>query len=67
MTDEQRMRIRSCAVCKNEFDKDEVLWTKDCHGIPFRQVCFKCYEKVMSRGFDGEYYTAADECLDDDF
>lgn len=43
-------------------------WTRDCHGIPFRLVCCECYEKVMEgNAFDGEYYTEADECIDEDY
>lgn len=43
-------------------------WTHDCHGIPFRLVCCECYEKVMEEnGYDGEYYTEADECIDEDY
>lgn len=45
-----------------------MLFTHDCHGIPFRLVCWDCYEKVMEeKGYDGEYYTEADECIDWDY
>ena len=44
------------------------MMTKDCHGIPFRKVCFDCYEKIMDeKGYDGEYYTELDECIDYDY
>jgi hypothetical protein len=26
-----------------------------------------CYYKLMNKGFDGEYYTEADECIDWDY
>ena len=43
-------------------------WTHDCHGIPFRLVCGGCYAKIMEeKGYDGEYYTEADECIDEDY
>lgn len=43
-------------------------WTHDCHGIPFRLVCCECYEKIMEEnGYDGEYYTEVDECIDEDY
>ncbi len=42
-------------------------FTKDCHGIPFRLVCFDCYTKLMEKGYDGEYYDESDECIDYDY
>lgn len=45
-----------------------MLFTYDCHGIPFRLVCWDCYNRVMDeKGYDGEYYTEADECIDYDY
>ena len=44
------------------------ILTHDCHGIPFRSVCLDCYEKIMdTTGYDGEYYTELDECIDYDY
>lgn len=37
------------------------------HGIPFRLVCDRCYQRIMSKGYDGEYYTEADEQIEDDY
>lgn len=60
--------IRTCAICGREHDRGEMTFSYDCHGIPFRLVCYDCYEKVMSeKGYDGEYYTEADECIDYDY
>ena len=56
--------FRICPECNKEVDKNDMQYTKDCHGITFRLLCYKCYNKVMSRGYDGEYYTELDECLD---
>lgn len=42
-------------------------FTRDCHGIPFRLVCSDCYDKVMDKGYDGEYYTEFDECIEPDY
>ena len=40
----------------------------DCHGIPFRLLCSDCYNEVMGEiGFDGEYYTELDECIEYDY
>ena len=42
-------------------------FTYDCHGIPFRLVCFECYDKIMDeKGYDGEYYTELDENIWED-
>lgn len=57
-----------CPVCQKEYDRIDMMWTTDCHGITFRLVCEDCYEKIMDeRGYDGEYYTDLDECLDYDY
>lgn len=47
--------------------REEMQYTRDCHGIAFRLVCFNCYEKLMAKGYDGQYYDEADECLDEDY
>ena len=28
--------IRTCPVCEHEVDREDMYFTKDCHGIPFR-------------------------------
>ena len=59
--------IRVCSHCFKEVDRSEMMFTRDCHGIPFRLVCYECYEKLMSHGYDGEYYTDADEQIEADY
>ena len=59
--------IRTCPVCGNEVERCDMLFTCDCHGIPYRLVCSDCYFKLMEKGYDGEYYTEAEECLDEDY
>ena len=63
--EERDMRI--CPVCGKEVDRWDMLFTRDCHGITFRLVCFDCYDELMEKGYDGEYYTEADECIDWDY
>lgn len=65
--DEEEKDIRVCPKCGKQVDRADMLFTRDCHGIQFRLVCFKCYEKLMSKGFDGEYYTEADEQIEPDY
>ena len=57
----------NCPVCRKEFQREDMTFTRDCHGITFRLVCFGCYEKVMAQGYDGAYYTEADECIEEDY
>lgn len=59
--------IRICKICGKEVDRKMMDFTKDCHGIPFRLVCFACFDKAMERGYDGQYYDSSDECLDYDY
>lgn len=56
--------IRMCPVCENEVDREDMNFTKDCHGITYRLVCNHCYERLMEKGYDGELYDETDECLD---
>lgn len=39
--------IRTCPVCEHEVDREDMYFTKDCHGIPFRLVCDRCYPVYM--------------------
>lgn len=54
-----------------DYLNDEVVavMSRDCHGIPFRMVCLDCYEAIeySEEGYDGEYYTEFDECIDYDY
>lgn len=58
---------RICENCGKEVDRSDMNFTRDCHGIPYRLVCNACWERLMAKGYDGEYYTEADECLDYDY
>lgn len=58
---------RICSECGREVAKIDTTFTKDCHGIPFRLVCWDCYNRVMEKGYDGEYYSEADEQIEDDY
>lgn len=58
---------RQCASCEKLYDRADMQFTTDCHGITFRLVCPECYDKLMAKGYDGEYYTEMDECIDDDY
>lgn len=59
--------IRICPVCEKMVPRSEMNFTRDCHGIPFRLVCWDCYDELMEKGYDGEYYTEFDECIDYDY
>ena len=59
--------LRECACCNKQVERNDMQFTRDCHGIPFRLVCLDCYDKIMDKGYDGEYYTEFDECLDEDY
>lgn len=58
-----------CGKCGKIFPRSEMLFTKDCHGVPFRLVCLECYDRIMrnGRGYDGAYYTELDEQIEPDY
>ena len=59
---------RTCPECGKTVQRGDMLWTYDCHGIPFKLVCSECAEKMTAeRGYAGEYYDESDECLDYDY
>lgn len=61
-----RLVTEKCPICEKNVCRQYMLRTHDCHGIPFRLVCERCYDKIMStKGYDGERYTEEDECLFD--
>ena len=57
--------IRVCPECGRKVERNEMQFTRDCHGIPFRLLCYDCYDKAMEKGYDGQYYTELDECIDE--
>lgn len=61
MSDDKRL----CPCCEHEVDRADMNFTRDCHGITYRLVCFNCWQKLMGKGCDGEYYTEADECMEE--
>ena len=67
MTDIEKFEqnIRTCPVCQKDVKREDMSFTKDCHGIPYRLVCFDCYGKLMEKGYDGQYYTELDENIYD--
>lgn len=58
---------QECPICGKPVRVRYMMRTTDCRGIPYRRVCPKCYEKVMFRGYDGEYYDESDEQIDADY
>lgn len=59
--------IRICPICNKEVERCDMDFTRDCHGITFRLVCFDCWEKLMAKGYDGQHYDERDENLDGDW
>ena len=55
--DDVCVELSQCAECGMFYHRNFMTYTKDCHGIPFRRVCYDCKEVVMrTKPFDGEYY-----------
>ena len=59
--------IRICPVCNKEVERNDMNFKIDCHGNNFRLVGKDSLDKVMEKGYDGQYYSEADECIDEDY
>ncbi len=60
--------LRVCPVCEREVERKDMNFSRDCHGITFRLLCWECLEKIYEeKGYDGEYYTEADENIYEDY
>ena len=60
--------IRICPECGKEVERADMNFSKDCHGITMRLLCHKCLDKIYAtRGYDGVYYSDADEQIDSDY
>lgn len=35
-----------CQCCQEQKDREEMEWTYDRYGTPFKLVCWDCYDKV---------------------
>ena len=58
--------MKHCPECGKLFYRHEMDFSRDCHGIPFRLLCFDCLDKIAEeKGYDGQYYTEVDENIDD--
>lgn len=51
-----KLQFRKCECCGEDFMRVDLNFTKDCHGVPMRLCCPKCYQKAMEKGYDGVYY-----------
>lgn len=62
-----KLCLSPCPRCGEDARVHEMQLTHDCHGIPFRSVCPKCYDAVQRIGYDGVKYTELDENLHYDY
>ena len=56
--------LRECPVCGKEVKREDMTFTHDCHGIPFRLVCIDCYDKIMEEKGCKDILDAADALRD---
>lgn len=55
-----------CAGCKKEFEKNELSWTYDRYGNPFKFVCSSCYDKEQANisEYIHDFYDAGEYLYD---
>lgn len=41
-------RIMVCPICGKEVSRSDMIFSHDCHGIPFRLICYPCYAMIKS-------------------
>lgn len=56
-----------CQRCGEPEKRENMTFSKDCHGIPYRLVCEKCTDEIREIGYDGELYDEFDENIDEDY
>lgn len=58
-----------CKRCHKFVQREDMDFSRDCHGITFRLVCYDCLDEIYNNPpyYDGEYYTELDECIDYDY
>lgn len=62
------MRKFKCPICGKEFAREDMEFSMDCHGIPFRLLCFGCIDAIYDeKGYDGEYYDETQENIEEDY
>lgn len=65
---ETEERLIACDECGKKFHRNEMEFSKDCYGIPFRLLCVNCLDRIyQEKGYDGEYYTPYDENIEWDY
>lgn len=68
MNEKEEMRMIMCEECGKLFNREEMIFSHDCHGIPFRLLCASCVANIYeTKGYDGEYYTELDENINNDW
>lgn len=65
--DDPSLDVRWCDNCGKACSSWDMEWTYDCQGIPFQHVCPACYDKLMGKGYDGQYYDERDENLQEEY
>lgn len=66
--EQEEKDMRECPICGKKYERSEMTFSKDCHGITYRLICCGCWDHIEStKGYDGEYYTEADENIDYDY
>lgn len=56
LPDVYKGNVRTCSGCEKLFVRNNLNFTRDCHGVVFRLACPTCYPKMMANGYDGEAY-----------
>lgn len=47
--------LHYCIGCGEMFEKEDMDWLTDAYGIPFKYLCFDCYDKMHDEVKNNHY------------
>jgi RecJ-like exonuclease len=62
------VELRACPECGEVYSRNDFMWVNDRYGIPYKNVCIHCHDKVQDEILEWEYdYMDAGEYLEEEW